>query len=80
MANLPAGQVPAHLRDASYRAAARLGHGRGYRYPHDDERGWVDQPYRPDHLEGRVYYTPSGTATNRIGSPGGSATGDVRPE
>jgi putative ATPase len=59
VADLPAGQVPAHLRDAHYRGAVRLGHGRGYQYPHDDERGWVDQPYRPEHLEGRLYYEPS---------------------
>jgi putative ATPase len=59
VADRPAGQVPAHLRDAHYQGAARLGHGRGYQYPHDDERGWVDQAYRPDHLQGRVYYDPS---------------------
>jgi putative ATPase len=56
----PAGQVPPHLRDASYRGSARLGHGKGYQYPHDDERGWVQQSYRPEHLEGRAYYKPSG--------------------
>jgi len=55
----PAGAVPAHLRDASYRSARRLGHGAGYRYPHDDPRGWLPQQYRPDHLEGRRYYEPS---------------------
>ena len=55
----PAGQVPPHLRDSSYRSASRLGHGVGYRYPHDEEEGWVDQQYRPDHLEGRAYYRPS---------------------
>ena len=27
--------VPLHLRDASYPGAQRLGHGKGYRYPHD---------------------------------------------
>ena len=60
VASLPAGQVPASLRDSHYRGAARLGHGEGYRYPHDDERGWIEQQHRPDHLEGRVYYEPSG--------------------
>ena len=55
----PTGSVPAHLRDASYRSARRLGHGVGYRYPHDDPRGWLAQQYRPDHLEGRRYYEPS---------------------
>ncbi len=31
--NLPAGEVPMHLRDAHYSGAASLGHGEGYRYP-----------------------------------------------
>jgi putative ATPase len=59
VADLPAGQVPAHLRDASYRGAARLGHGKGYQYPHADDQGWVEQEYRPPHLLGRTYYRPS---------------------
>jgi putative ATPase len=59
VADQPAGQVPPHLRDAHYRGAARLGHGKGYQYPHDDDRGWVKQEYRPRHLEGRPYYEPS---------------------
>jgi putative ATPase len=33
--------------------------GTGYLYPHDDPRGWVEQQYRPDEVEGRVYYEPS---------------------
>jgi putative ATPase len=55
----PAGQVPKHLRDASYYAARKLGHGEGYDYPHDDPRGWVPQSYRPPEVEGRTYYEPS---------------------
>jgi putative ATPase len=55
----PAGAVPAHLRDASYPGARRLGHGAGYDYPHDDPRGWVPQEYRPPEVAGRVYYEPS---------------------
>lgn len=47
--------VPAHLRDASYRGAASLGHGAGYQYGHDSPDGWVDQEYLP---EARVYYEP----------------------
>ena len=53
------GEVPAHLRDAHYRGAEQIGHGSGYRYPHDEPGGWVDQQHRPDELEGRVYYEPS---------------------
>jgi putative ATPase len=52
-------EVPVHLRDASYRGAAALGHGEGYVYPHDDPTGGVAQQYRPEALEGRVYYEPS---------------------
>ncbi|MBV9041007.1 MAG: replication-associated recombination protein A [Acidimicrobiia bacterium] len=55
----PAGQVPQHLRDASYYAARKIGHGEGYEYPHDDPRGWVPQTYRPPEVEGRTYYEPS---------------------
>jgi len=55
----PAGAVPAHLRDSSYRAAKKLGHGVGYKYPHDDPRGWVEQEYRPPEVAGRVYYRPT---------------------
>ena len=55
----PAGEVPAHLRDAHYQGAQALGHGRGYRYPHDDPRGWVPQQYLPREVADRRYYEPS---------------------
>ncbi len=51
--------VPVHLRDAHYRGAASLGHGEGYRYPHDDPRGWVDQQHRPATVAMHRYYEPS---------------------
>jgi putative ATPase len=54
-----AGPVPKHLRDASYAGAARLGHGKGYQYPHDDPAGVLEQQYPPDTLVGRRYYEPS---------------------
>jgi putative ATPase len=53
-------QVPAHLRDAHYRGAQRLGHGEGYRYPHDDPRGWVPQQYGPDGVAEGDLYRPGG--------------------
>jgi putative ATPase len=52
-------EVPTHLRDAHYRGAAKLGHGVGYDYPHDDPRGWVAQSYLPPEVAGRTYYEPS---------------------
>ncbi len=53
------GEVPVHLRDGHYQGAAKLGHGVGYEYPHDDPRGWVDQEHRPDEVRENVYYQPS---------------------
>jgi putative ATPase len=52
--------VPAHLRDASYPGAQRLGHGKGYRYPHDYPGHQVEQEYRPVRFQGTRYYEPSG--------------------
>lgn len=60
-----AGRVPPHLRDAHYPGAARLGHGKGYRYPHDDERGVVAQQYLPDALRDRSYYRPTARGAER---------------
>ena len=55
----PAGAVPAHLRDSHYRSAKKIGHGKGYVYPHDDPRGWVPQDYLPEEVADSVYYEPS---------------------
>ena len=65
-------EVPAHLRDAHYKGAATLGHGEGYVYPHDDPTGTVEQQYRPDALEGHVYYEPSPHGAE---GPGGTSRG-----
>src|SRR5215470_11275153 len=53
------GGVPSHLRDAHYPGAKRLGHGKGYVYPHDLPEGIVTQQYAPDVIDGRAYYVPS---------------------
>jgi putative ATPase len=53
------GQVPAHLRDAHYPGAAKLGHGGGYKYPHDFEHGLVRQDYAPEQIRDRRYYEPT---------------------
>ncbi len=53
------GAVPAHLRDAHYPGAARLGHGKGYVYPHNRPEGIVAQQYAPDAVTGRAYYEPT---------------------
>jgi putative ATPase len=48
--------IPKHLRDTHYKAAKKLGHGKGYKYSHDYEGAYVPQAYLP---EGRIYYEPS---------------------
>ncbi|MFB5662182.1 replication-associated recombination protein A [Alteribacillus sp. HJP-4] len=50
--------IPAHLRDSSYKGAASLGRGLEYKYPHNDERGWVPQQYLPDDIKDSQYYFP----------------------
>jgi putative ATPase len=57
--NRRAGPVPIHLRDASYRSARILGHGKGYRYPHDAPEGWVPQEHLPAEVAGERFYVPS---------------------
>ena len=53
------GEVPVHLRDAHYPGATAMGHGRGYRYPHDDVAGIVPQAYAPKPVAEDSYYRPS---------------------
>ncbi|WP_035749630.1 MULTISPECIES: replication-associated recombination protein A [unclassified Glycomyces] len=53
------GPVPPDLRDAHYKGAGDLGHGKAYVYPHDDPRGVVPQRYAPDVVAGRDYYRPT---------------------
>ncbi|NLY45328.1 MAG: replication-associated recombination protein A [Tissierella sp.] len=53
------GKVPSHLRDAHYPGAKSLGHGMGYKYPHDYEDAYVEQQYLPDRFKDKKYYKPT---------------------
>ena len=61
---------PKALRDAHYAGAKKLGHGEGYVYPHEDERGFAVD-YLPDELKGTTYYRPSGSGDEKEGEDGG---------
>ena len=50
--------VPIYLRDTSFRGAEKLGHGVGYKYPHDYPGHEVEQEYMPPSVKGHVYYEP----------------------
>lgn len=52
------GDIPSHLKDAHYQGAKELGHGIGYKYPHDYPNSWVYQEYLPKELQDIVYYQP----------------------
>jgi putative ATPase len=48
--------VPEHLRDANYKGAERLGHGKGYEYAHDHPGHFVAQDYLG---VDKIYYEPT---------------------
>jgi len=48
--------VPKHLRDTHYKAAAKLGAGKGYKYAHDFDGGFVEQDYLGVDI---TYYEPT---------------------
>ncbi len=52
--------VPPHLRNAPTRLSKELGHGRDYRYPHDEPEAYAaGERYFPDEMEVKRYYSPS---------------------
>ena len=53
------GAVPRAPARRPLRRRQGLGHGTGYRYPHDDPRGVVTQQYAPDDLVAVDYYRPT---------------------
>lgn len=60
------GAVPAHLRDAHYKGAAKLGHGLDYIYPHDFPGNFTQQQYLPDKMQGTIYYRPTANGREKI--------------
>ena len=57
--NPNADEVPAHLRDTSYKGAKFFGNGKGYKYPHDFDGHFVQQQYLPDSFKDKKYYFPT---------------------
>ncbi|MBP7148098.1 MAG: replication-associated recombination protein A [Acidobacteria bacterium] len=51
--------IPAELRDSSAPLSKQLGHGKGYRYPHDEPGHHAPVPYLPRDLRGSRFYEPS---------------------
>ena len=59
-----AGPVPVHLMDAN-RDAQGLGHGQGYKYPHNYPEHHVKQQYLPKSVDGG-FYVPSDQGYEKI--------------
>ncbi len=57
--------VPAKLRNAASALGRQLGHGQGYKYPHDFAGHYVAEDYLPEALVGERYYTPSTSGYER---------------
>ncbi len=52
-------EVPVHLRNAPTRLMQALGHGKAYRYAHDEPDAYAaGERYLPPRLAGRRYYEP----------------------
>jgi putative ATPase len=52
--------VPAHLRNAPTRLMKSLGHGREYRYAHDEPHAYAaGERYMPDGLDEPALYRPT---------------------
>ena len=50
------GDIPAHIKDAHYGGASKLGRGLTYQYPHAFPNHWVQQQYLPDEIKNAHYY------------------------
>lgn len=48
--------IPSNIKDSHYSGAKKLGHGTGYKYPHDYPNHYVKQQYLPDKIKNSVYY------------------------
>jgi putative ATPase len=57
--DLPAYDVPMHLRNAPTKLMKELGYHKGYKYAHSFENHFVDMQYLPDELKDKIYYNPT---------------------
>ncbi len=53
-------EVPLHIRNAPTKLMKELGYHQGYQYAHDFDKGYVQQEYLPEKLQGRTFYAPKG--------------------
>jgi putative ATPase len=52
-------EIPMHIRNAPTDLMKKHGYGKGYRYPHDYDRHFVQETYLPDEIKKEVFYRPA---------------------
>ena len=57
--------VPAKLRNAATALGRQMGHGEGYKYPHDFAGAYVAEDYLPDALRGQRFFEPADSGFER---------------
>ncbi|MEO8210161.1 MAG: replication-associated recombination protein A [bacterium] len=57
--NLPAYDVPIHLRNAPTKLMKDLNYGKEYKYSHDFDEHFTEQQYLPEELKDKLYYLPT---------------------
>ncbi len=50
--------VPLHLRNAPTKLMKNLGYGKNYQYPHEHEKGFVNEEYLPEDISGKTLWEP----------------------
>ncbi len=58
--------VPLHIRNAPTGLMKEMGYGKGYKYAHDYEGGFVAQDYLPGDLQGNYFYFPKNIGYEKI--------------
>jgi putative ATPase len=53
------GSVPLHLRNNAFKGAAEWGYGKGYKYAHEYEDGYIEMQFLPDEIKDVQYYKPT---------------------
>jgi len=56
--NISPEPVPLHLRNAPTSLMKEMNYGKGYKYAHDYEEGFVEQDFLPEKLKNRIFYKP----------------------
>lgn len=58
--------VPLHIRNAPTRLMKELDYGKGYKYAHDHDGGFVPQSYMPEKLKNPKFYMPTDRGYEKI--------------